>query len=64
MLIHNKQQQIEIITNTINCIEYKNKSDKIDNMVKMNIQKSISWCVKHDIDYNYNIANSFINETI
>ena len=58
------QQQIEIITNTINCIEYKNKSDKIDNMVKMNIQKSISWCVKHDIDYNYNIANSFINETI
>ena len=58
------QQQIETITNTINCIEYKNKSDKIDNMVKMNIQKSISWCVKHDIDYNYNIANSFINETI
>lgn len=58
------QQQIEIITNTINCIEYKNKSDKLDNMVKMNIQKSISWCIKHDIDYNYNISNSFINETI
>jgi 23S rRNA U2552 (ribose-2'-O)-methylase RlmE/FtsJ len=58
------QQQIETITNTINCIEYKNKSDKLDNMVKMNIQKSISWCVKHDIDYNYNISNSFINESI
>jgi 23S rRNA U2552 (ribose-2'-O)-methylase RlmE/FtsJ len=46
------QQQIENIHFTITLIENKHKQDKIDNLVKMNIQKSIAWCLKYKIPIN------------
>jgi 23S rRNA U2552 (ribose-2'-O)-methylase RlmE/FtsJ len=46
------QQQIENIHNTITLIETKYKNEKISNLLKINIQKSIQWCIKHKIPYN------------
>ena len=53
------QQQIENIYYTLTLIENKNKNDKtdkIDNIVKMNSQKCIQWCIKHNISY-YDVYN-------
>ena len=46
------QQQIENIHNTLNLIETKYKNEKMNNLLKVNIQKSIQWCIKHKIPYN------------
>lgn len=46
------QQQIENIYYTLSLIENRNKSDKIDNIIKLNSYKCIQWCIKHDIPYN------------
>jgi 23S rRNA U2552 (ribose-2'-O)-methylase RlmE/FtsJ len=43
------QQQIENIYNTISLIESKNKGEKINTLVKANIEKCIYWCAKHNI---------------
>ena len=53
------QQQIENIHYTISLIEHKYKQDKIDNLMKINIQKCIQWCLKNNIEYNN--MNSNIN---
>lgn len=50
------QQQAENIYNTISLIETKNKADKIDMLIKQNVQKCINWCIKNNVYYN-----SFIN---
>jgi len=59
------QQQIENIYNTISIIETKNKNknDKIEILIKNNIQKCIHWCINHNIPYyifsqNNNISTS------
>lgn len=44
------QQQLENIHYTISLIENKYKQDKIDNLTKVNIQKCIHWCMKHNIE--------------
>ena len=46
------QQQIENIHNTISLIESKYKNEKINQLLKTNIQKSIQWCIKHKIPYH------------
>jgi 23S rRNA U2552 (ribose-2'-O)-methylase RlmE/FtsJ len=46
------QQQIENIYQTIILIENKNKNDKLDAIIKSNIQKCIHWCVKYRVVYN------------
>jgi len=51
------QQQIENIYYTISLIKNKNKQDKIDNLIKINIQKCVSWCIKYNIPY-YNLLNN------
>jgi 23S rRNA U2552 (ribose-2'-O)-methylase RlmE/FtsJ len=51
------QQQIENIHYTISLIEHKYKQDKIDNLIKINIQKCIQWCIKNDVEYNISIGN-------
>jgi len=58
------QQQIENIHYTISLIEHKYKQDKIDNLIKINIQKCIQWCIKNEIEYNNmnNNINIFTNE--
>ena len=55
-------QQIETINNTMKLIENKNKNEKIENLIKNNIQKSIHWCIKHEVPYNNIIYNSFLSE--
>ena len=46
------QQQIENIINTIKLINSKDKkSDKINNMKNLNIQKCIRWCNQNNIPY-------------
>ena len=57
------QQQIENIYYTISLMKHKNKQDKIDNLIKSNIQKCISWCIKYNIPYNTitNNNNIFLN---
>jgi 23S rRNA U2552 (ribose-2'-O)-methylase RlmE/FtsJ len=53
------QQQIENIYYTLTLIENKNKnekSEKIDNIIKMNSQKCVQWCIKHNIPY-YDVYN-------
>ena len=48
------QQQIENIHQTISLIEcYGNeRNEKIENLIKTNIQKSINWCLKYNIPFN------------
>lgn len=46
------QQQIENIHQTIMLIENKHNQEKIDQMIKLNVQKSIQWCTKYQIPYN------------
>jgi hypothetical protein len=59
------QQQIENINYTLSLIENKHKQDKIDNLIKINIQKSILWCYKYNIPCNIvnNEANIFLVNT-
>jgi 23S rRNA U2552 (ribose-2'-O)-methylase RlmE/FtsJ len=46
------QQQIENIYYTISLIETKNKSEKIDMLIKTNIQKCVQWCIKYDVPHH------------
>lgn len=57
------QQQIENIYFTISLIKNKYKQDKIDNLIKSNIQKCINWCIKYNVPYITitTIANVFLN---
>ena len=54
------QKQIEVINNTINLIEIDKNYDKIKQLQRINIQKSINWCVKHKILHNKNVTQSNI----
>ena len=46
------QKQIENIYYTISLIDNTNKQKKIDNLINVNIQKCIHWCLKYDVEYN------------
>ena len=46
------QQQIENIYYTISLIETKNKTEKIDHLIKNNVQKCIGWCMKYGVGFN------------
>ena len=46
------QQQIETINNTLNLINNSNNSEKIDQLIKNNIQRSTSWCAKYNVPHN------------
>ena len=45
------QQQIENIHYTISLIKNKNRQDKIENLVKTNVQKCIAWCIKYNVPF-------------
>lgn len=45
------QKQIQNIHYTLSLMEQKTKHDKIDFLVKTNIQKSMDWCMKHNIPF-------------
>ena len=57
------QQQIENIHYTTSLIEIKQKQEKIDGLIKTNIQKCIQWCKKNGIEANnYTVNNMFFSE--
>jgi hypothetical protein len=57
------QRQLENIITTLNIITNRNSYDKVDSMKKLHIQKSISWCEKHDISSVklYSSSNIFLS---
>jgi len=54
------QKQIQNIFYTLLLIDNKSKQEKIDNLIKTNIQKSIHWCINYGVDYHILIQNSNI----
>lgn len=46
------QKQIQNINYTLSLMETKTKLDKIETLIKTNIQKSINWCVKYNVPHN------------
>ena len=46
------QQQIENIHYTISLIENKHKQEKIDTLIRLNVQKCIHWCLKNSIPFH------------
>jgi 23S rRNA U2552 (ribose-2'-O)-methylase RlmE/FtsJ len=46
------QQQIENIYYTLSFIEQRHKQDKIDNIIRMNIQKCVAWCNKYMVPFH------------
>jgi hypothetical protein len=46
------QKQIQNINYTLSLMETKTKLDKIESLIKINIQKSMDWCTKYNISYN------------
>ena len=55
------QQQIENIHNTICLIETKQKMEKMDMLIKTNIQKCLNWCIKFNVSFHeiFNATNAF-----
>uniref|UniRef100_A0A6C0DV71 Ribosomal RNA methyltransferase FtsJ domain-containing protein n=1 Tax=viral metagenome TaxID=1070528 RepID=A0A6C0DV71_9ZZZZ len=58
------QKQIENIHFTISFLEQRNKQDKIENLIKVNIQKCIQWCNRNNVEYNNmnNISQKSIDD--
>jgi hypothetical protein len=46
------QQQIDSLDLIINILKNKNREEKIEQIKKSNIQKSVSWCEKYKIPFN------------
>ena len=59
------QKQIQNIYYTLALMENKSKYDKIDILVKTNIEKSMEWCKKYNILYNIlnNTTNIFLSNS-
>jgi len=59
------QQQLENIHYTLSLIENNIKQDKINHLIKTNIQKCIQWCIKNNVEYNMSMNtptnNIFLN---
>ena len=56
------QQQLDSIAITLNLID-NNKTDKIENLKKQNIQKCVTWCQKYNLPHNKNNSgNIFLNK--
>tara|TARA_B100001175_G_C19512562_1_gene644872 strand:- start:4398 stop:5588 length:1191 start_codon:yes stop_codon:yes gene_type:complete len=55
------QTQLKNINYTISLMSNKTKQDKINNLVRGNIQKCIQWCISNKISYNIIPNNLFIN---
>jgi 23S rRNA U2552 (ribose-2'-O)-methylase RlmE/FtsJ len=57
------QKQIQNIHYTIMLMTDKGKQDKIDILVRNNVQKSVDWCIKYGVPYvNLNNSNMFVFE--
>ena len=58
------QQQVENIHYTITLIDNKSSQEKIENMIKSNIQKSTQWCIKHNVPHNNFTSLSYTPENV
>jgi 23S rRNA U2552 (ribose-2'-O)-methylase RlmE/FtsJ len=60
------QKQIQNIHYTLSLMETKTKLDKIESLIKTNIQKSIDWCSKYSVPYNLlnTSTNIFLTNTL
>lgn len=62
------QQQLEALDQIISLFKNKNRDEKIENIKKNNIQKSVLWCEKYKIPFNkftekINIFLPIVNES-
>jgi len=58
------QQQIENIHYTLSLMDVKNKSEKLNNLVKTNVKKSTDWCIKYGVLHNnICLTNNVFEET-
>jgi len=59
------QQQVENIHYTISLIENRHKQEKINTLIKINIQKCIQWCMKNNVEYHVfsNHSNIFLSNS-
>jgi len=57
------QQQLEGLNHLINILKSKNQNEKLEQLQKNNLQKSILWCEKYMMPYNKNLerSNVFLN---
>ena len=57
------QKQIQNIHYTLSLMDNKNKNEKIESLVKTNIQKCVEWCIKYGEPYHQlmNSTNIFLN---
>jgi 23S rRNA U2552 (ribose-2'-O)-methylase RlmE/FtsJ len=46
------QKQVQNIYYTLSLMETKTKFEKIESLIKMNIEKSMNWCIRYNISYN------------
>ena len=59
------QQQIENIHYTLSLMDVKNKSEKLNNLVKTNVKKSTDWCVKYGVLHNnIGLTNNVFEDTV
>ncbi len=59
------QQQIENIYYTISLIDSKISNEKIEQMIKLNTQKCVQWCLRHNVLHNSNlhvVENIFLSQ--
>jgi hypothetical protein len=50
------QQQVETIQQTIALMNsYKNR-DRLEQLLRTNIQKCIDWCTRHKVEYNRDLT--------
>ena len=56
------QQQIDTLELIVNILKSKNCEEKIENIKKTNVQKSVAWCEKYKIPFNilYEKTNMFL----
>ena len=50
------RQQIETMYYTLNMIENRQKNDKLDHVIRMNVTRCVNWCIKYGITYNIHVA--------
>mgnify|MGYP006084876487 CR=1 FL=1 len=59
------QQQIENIHYTLSLMDTKNKTEKLNNMAKINVKKSTDWCIKYGILHNnITLGNNVFEESL
>ena len=58
------QQQIESIHYTLSLLEHKNKSEKVENLIKSHVHKCIQWCSRYQVPHNplQNTPNHFLED--